>query len=124
MRKALNLISARVEQSPTGGLMVLAALVGAVAGLGAVGFAALIDALGWFFFDVVKDDWSLILIPALGMLPVGWITLKFAREARGHGVPEVMLAIETGGGRIRPRVAAAKSIASALTTLPMRLARR
>ena len=122
MRTALNLITARVEQSPTGGLMVLAALVGAVAGLGAVGFAALIDALGWFFFDVVKDDWlsglgrwGLILIPALGMLPVGWITLKFAREARGHGVPEVMLAVETGGGRIRARVATAKSVASALT---------
>lgn len=37
-----------------------------------------------------------------------------AREARGHGVPEVMLAVAEKGGRIRPRVALIKSVASAL----------
>jgi len=38
-----------------------------------------------------------------------------AREAKGHGVPEVMLAVERNGGRIRPRVAAVKAMASAIT---------
>jgi CIC family chloride channel protein len=39
----------------------------------------------------------------------------FAREAKGHGVPEVMEAIALKGGRIRPRVAVIKSLASALS---------
>ena len=39
---------------------------------------------------------------------------KFAPEAKGHGVPEVMDAIYYGGGVIRPVVAVAKSLASAL----------
>ena len=38
----------------------------------------------------------------------------FAREARGHGVPEVMYAVARRGGRIAPQVAAVKALASAL----------
>jgi CIC family chloride channel protein len=38
----------------------------------------------------------------------------FAREARGHGVPEVMFAVSHRGGRIAPQVAAVKALASAL----------
>ncbi len=37
-----------------------------------------------------------------------------AREARGHGVPEVMYAVARRGGRIAPQVAAVKALASAL----------
>ena len=39
----------------------------------------------------------------------------FAREAKGHGVPEVMTALATRGGRIRKRVVTIKVIASSLT---------
>ena len=59
--------------------------------------------------------WTLFLIPAVVALPVGILVFRFASEAKGHGVPEVMRAVETQGGRIRPRVAAAKTLASALT---------
>jgi len=45
----------------------------------------------------------------------GLIINNFAKEAKGHGVPEVMEAIALNRGRIRPRVAAAKIIASAIT---------
>ena len=100
--------------------MAAATLIGLVGGLGAVGFAFLIDGLHWFFVDFVVTDglsalpsWRILLAPALGAILVGPITRIFAPEARGHGVPEVMLAVETGGGRIRPRVAIAKSVASA-----------
>ncbi|MBI1881771.1 MAG: chloride channel protein, partial [Chloroflexi bacterium] len=55
-----------------------------------------------------------ILAPALGGLLAGPIIAFFAREAKGHGVPEVMQAIALRGGRIRPRVVVAKVIASAL----------
>ena len=33
---------------------------------------------------------------------VGLLIVYFAREAKGHGVPEVMEAVALKGGRIRP----------------------
>lgn len=59
--------------------------------------------------------WLVLLIPAAGGLLVGPIVYGWAAEARGHGVPEVMEAVETREGRMRPRVAVAKSLASAIT---------
>ena len=44
----------------------------------------------------------------------GPLIQRFAREARGHGVPEVMLAVAENGGRIRPPVTIVKALASAL----------
>jgi len=58
--------------------------------------------------------WWKIAGPAGGGLVVGLITYYFAREARGHGVPEVMEAVALRSGRIRPRVVIAKLIASAV----------
>ncbi|MFZ5828262.1 MAG: chloride channel protein [Bacillota bacterium] len=58
---------------------------------------------------------GLIGAAALGGLIVGLMVYFFAREAKGHGVPEVMAAIALRGGRIRPRVVAVKGIASAIT---------
>ena len=59
--------------------------------------------------------WMLVVLPTVGAAAVGLITYYFAREAKGHGVPEVMDALYRKGGVIRPRVAMAKSVASALT---------
>jgi chloride channel protein, CIC family len=44
----------------------------------------------------------------------GPLIQRYAREARGHGVPEVMLAVAEHGDRIRPPVTAVKALASAL----------
>ena len=55
-----------------------------------------------------------VLIPAIGGLVYGPLIYRFAREARGHGVPEVMIAVADNGGRIRPQVSAVKALASAL----------
>ncbi len=102
--------------------MVVAAIVGAVAGVGAVAFLALIDLVEWVVIDQLFEHyladlpwWFILFAPALGGLLVGPIVKVFAPEAKGHGVPEVMNAVETRGGRIRPRVAAAKAVASSLT---------
>ena len=46
---------------------------------------------------------------------VAWLVQNFAPEAKGHGVPEVMDAINYESGKIRPVVAAVKSLASALS---------
>jgi CIC family chloride channel protein len=61
-------------------------------------------------------DWPWrLLIPAMGGLLVGPLVYAFAREARGHGIPEVMAAVALRGGVIRPRVVAVKALASAIS---------
>ncbi|MBC9729211.1 chloride channel protein [Streptomyces sp. TRM68367] len=55
-----------------------------------------------------------LLAPVIGGLLYGPLVNRFAKEARGHGVPEVMLAVAQRGGRISPKVAVVKTLASAL----------
>jgi CIC family chloride channel protein len=59
-------------------------------------------------------QWRLA-IPTLGGLLVGPLIWFFAREAKGHGVPEVMAAVALRGGVIRARVVAVKALASAIS---------
>jgi CIC family chloride channel protein len=95
-------------------------LVGVGAGIGAVVFRYLIQAVGWIgytWFPSVTSQWGnayVIIVPAVGGLIVGLLVYFFAREAKGHGVPEVMEAVALHGGRIRPRVAIIKSLASSV----------
>ena len=58
--------------------------------------------------------WFVIGAPVVAGLLYGPLVHFFAREARGHGVPEVMYAVSHRGGRIAPQVAAVKALASAL----------
>jgi CIC family chloride channel protein len=58
--------------------------------------------------------WFVLLAPVVAGLVYGPVVYFFAREARGHGVPEVMYAVARRGGRIAPQVAAVKALASAL----------
>ena len=54
------------------------------------------------------------MAPVAGGLLYGPLIYRFAREARGHGVPEVMNAVASQGGKIRPQVSVVKALASAL----------
>jgi CIC family chloride channel protein len=101
-------------------LLATAVLVGLGAGLGAVAFRWLIDQVRHLSFDVLPrlvgdGGIHLVLAPVLGGLIVGPMIYFFAREAKGHGVPEVMAAVALRGGRIRPIVAVVKSLASSLS---------
>jgi CIC family chloride channel protein len=102
-------------------LLFLAVVIGLLTGLGSVGFINLLAAITEFARHRLADGLGvfgpadLVLLPALGGLIVGPLIQIYAREARGHGVPEVMTALATQGGRIRPRVAIVKIVASALT---------
>jgi CIC family chloride channel protein len=111
------------------GLVAAAAGVGASAGLGAIAFRYLILWVTVAFTGHADYSaaghapnpwlpglgiWFVVLAPAVGGLLYGPIVDRFAKEARGHGVPEVMLAIAERGGRIRTRVAAIKAFASAV----------
>ena len=52
------------------------------------------------------------MVPALGLLVVSWFTRRYAPEAQGHGVPEVITAVARHDGVIRPRVSLVKILAS------------
>lgn len=97
-----------------------AALVGVGAGAGALLFRWLIDFFRRLAFGggaTALDflgAYYVVLIPAIGGLGVGPLVYFFAREAKGHGVPEVMEAVALRGGRIRPIVAVVKALASSL----------
>ncbi len=100
--------------------IVLACAIGVLGGYGAVVFTFLIDFVSrWSiepFLARSKDDprWLLMLwvVPALGLLIVSWFTRRFAPEAQGHGVPEVITAVARHDGGIRPRVSLVKILAS------------
>ncbi|GAB4426007.1 MAG: chloride channel protein [Anaerolineales bacterium] len=98
-----------------------AMLVGIATGLGAVAFRYLIKAVEWVGYTWVPNltqQWGtayVVIVPAVGGLVVGPMVYFFAREAKGHGVPEVMAAVALRGGRIRPVVAVIKSLASSIS---------
>ncbi len=93
-----------------------AIIIGIGTALGAVAFIELIALVQRLFFETGLQPGSalLIAIPAVGGLLAGPVIAFFAKEAKGHGVPEVMQAVALRGGRIRPRVVLAKVIASSL----------
>jgi len=103
------------------GSILIALLVGLGTGVGAVIFRYLIN-----FFEFVGYSWipqtfpalgnlTVVIVPAVGGLLVGLLIYKYAQEAKGHGVPEVMEAVALHGGKIRPVVALVKSLASAIS---------
>ncbi|HVV12062.1 chloride channel protein [Amycolatopsis sp.] len=111
------------------GLFCVAIAVGVGAGFGAVAFRYLIYGFTWLatgHTEFGQQGWVasahlpwlgigfFVLIPVLGGLLYGPLISRFAREARGHGVPEVMIAVAENGGRIRPQVSVVKALASAL----------
>jgi CIC family chloride channel protein len=54
------------------------------------------------------------LISIIGLMLAAFITNVFAKEAKGHGVPEVMSAVARKGGIIRPRIVIVKMFVSAI----------
>ncbi len=110
-------------------MALLAVLVGVVGGFGAVVFRTLIA----FFHNLLflgklslvynanvhtpPSPWgpAVILVPVIGAVGVSFLVTRFAPEAKGHGVPEVMDAVYYNRGIIRPVVAAVKSLASGLS---------
>ena len=105
-------------------MILIAIIIGVIAGYAAVGIRFLIEEFsllsypgnGTVLENIVNTPWYLlILVPAIGGAIVGPLIYFFAPEAKGHGVPEVMQAILLKGGKIRPRVAGIKALASAIT---------
>jgi CIC family chloride channel protein len=110
-------------------LCALALIVGITTGLGAVALRTLIGLFHNLFYNGTFSLWYdanisegpsrfgnwVLLSPILGGLVVVFLVQRFAPEAKGHGVPEVMDAVFYKGGNIRGQVAIIKSLASALS---------
>ena len=111
------------------GLFVLALVVGVGSGLGAVAFRYLVYFVTWLatghtqfgqagYVGSAHLPWLglafFVFIPVIGGLAYGPLIYRYAREARGHGVPEVMAAVAENGGRIRWQVSIVKAVASAV----------
>ena len=103
--------------------------IGVVTGLGAIALRYLISIIHNFFFlgefstfydaNIATPPAPfgplVIFAPVVGGAIVLWMVRRFAPEAKGHGVPEVMDAIYYKNGRIRPQVVIVKSLASAMS---------
>lgn len=95
-----------------------ASLVGVATGFGSVTFL-------WLLGHI--QSWTLSLEATLGTvsgrflamatagLIVGLVSHVWSREARGHGVPDVMEAVALRGGQMRSRVTTLKVLAATLT---------
>ena len=107
----------------------LALVIGIMTGFGAVAFRALIGFVHNAFYNgrlsYIYDAniaefpsrfgaW-VFFSPVIGGLIVVYLVKRFAPEAKGHGVPEVMDAVFYKHGNIRGKVAIVKALASALS---------
>jgi CIC family chloride channel protein len=104
-------------------MAILAVLVGLAGGFGAVGFRYLIALIQGLAYGSTSDLLTVVQaipwywkvwVPALGGLVVGPIVYFGAREAKGHGVPEVMEAVALRSGFMRKRLVLIKSLVSAI----------
>ncbi|MCL4691586.1 MAG: chloride channel protein [Candidatus Hydrogenedentes bacterium] len=119
--RGISGVFGRFWTSETAVMMTFAVVVGIGAGLGTIAFVWMIEFFEHLFFGAGSDylafmgGYHVIILPAIGGLLVGPIVYFVAPEAKGHGVPEVMTAVATRGGRIRPVVVLAKAVCSAIT---------
>jgi CIC family chloride channel protein len=128
-RPGLLVWAADLLRNTRAGLFVIAVVVGIGAGLGAVVFRYLIYFFTWLATGESEFGQNghvasahlpwlglafYVVIPVVGGLVFGPLIYRYAREARGHGVPEVMVAVAENGGRIRPQVSVIKAVASAV----------
>jgi len=138
MEKSLkNLLDVRSMTRPT----ILSALVGLVAGVGAILFYFAANGVENLFLHGIAEynmpgegveglarlgengidtlqgshRWFLFLVPVLGGLISGFLVFRFAPEAEGHGTDAAIDAYHRKGGHIRNRVPLVKGIASIAT---------
>ncbi len=100
-------------------IALLAIVVGAVGGLGAVIFRGLIELVRTIFFSGLlshaPSPYFVVLLPIIGGLIVGPIVYSIAPETRGDGIPAIMEAVHKRGGLIRKRVCLFVITAAAIT---------
>ncbi|MEC9282903.1 MAG: chloride channel protein [Bdellovibrionota bacterium] len=104
----------------------LAILVGIAVGYASLGFRFLIGLFQNLFLhhqfdwhlisplDHKRGLWMFAILPA-GLFASSALIRIFAKEAQGHGIPEVIEAIRLKGGRMRARSVLVKAFSSSIT---------
>ena len=104
-------------------LLAFAVSIGFLAAVGALLFRSLIEGLqflfwpeGLSFVDQIQAApwWQVLLIPFVGGLVAGPLIAFVIPEARGPGVPEVILSVTTRQSTIRHRVTSLKGLITGL----------
>jgi CIC family chloride channel protein len=107
----------------------VAIAIGVCTGIGAAAFRGTIGIFHNLFFNgtfslhydasihTALTHWAaaIILIPVIGSVLVTFLVTRFAPEAKGHGVPEVIDAVYYKKGIIRPHVVWIKALASSIS---------
>ena len=110
-------------------ILYVSALAACLGGVSAVAAWALLEMIALctnlFYFHrwafVAVDPWQSgvhwwsPLMPVLGGLIVGLIARYLSPKVRGHGMPEAVETIVFGGGKVQPRVAVLKPVATAIS---------
>jgi CIC family chloride channel protein len=102
-------------------MLIMAVIIGVIGGYASVAIHWMIHFFqkllwgGEFNLSLLNSiEWYYkLIIPIIGGIVVGLVIRYVAKEAKGHGVPEVMEAITLRNGVIRARVAFAKLFSSA-----------
>jgi CIC family chloride channel protein len=132
--KAIVRLSERFDLYNFGRWLVLAMVVGFVAGLGGALLTWGVEALGSTLLGGVvgfhppghgataaegwtepERPWFLLLVLPLAGLVVGWIVQTFAPEAEGHGTDAVIGAYHHGRAVLRKRIVPVKLLTSMIT---------
>ncbi len=114
--------------------VVLGAVIGVIAGLGAAAFFIALEASTRFFLGVlaafqppspageggapiteIANAWAIPLVVGLGGLLSGIIVFRLAPEAEGHGTDAAIAAFHHGPRSVRARIPVVKLVASAIT---------
>ena len=109
------------RSSETVSLVLSAILVGGAAGLAAVAFDALVGWVGALVQGLRGGGvgpWAVVLTvaaPALGGLAIAPIVTRWSPDARGSGIPHVMVAVSNLGGRITRSLVVWRPLATALS---------
>ena len=104
-------------------LLFFSLLIGFVAAIGAILFRTLIELFQQLFWSVdggflagvmSAPWWQTLLIPTFGGLVAGLMITYVVPEAKGPGVPEVIIAVANMQSRIRHRVTIFKALITSL----------
>lgn len=109
-----------IQTRDSGSRMIfLSGLVGIIGGLAAVVFRYLIAFVFYLLHSLPKSTLPEIFVtiaaPTIGGLVVGYLVHRFADEARGTGVPQIIEVVNRHHSEIRKRVPFVKMLASSIT---------
>ncbi len=121
LKTGLSQVRGNLTANPGFYLVILALLVGILSGTGAVLLYEMVQFCTRLFFGPVANflaflgPFRISVIGATGGLLVGLTIFYLAREAKGHGISEVIFSVARERGIIRPVVVLVKAVTTALT---------